>query len=59
MWFATRNGLCCFDGYRFTTFRDRLGMGRVLTTNRLLTISPTASATCGVHLRPSRVSLRQ
>ena len=42
MWFATRNGLCCFDGYRFTTFRDRLGMGRVLTTNRLLTISANA-----------------
>ena len=24
MWFATWNGLCCYDGYRFTTFRDKI-----------------------------------
>ncbi|MBQ9357193.1 MAG: response regulator [Prevotella sp.] len=38
LWFSTWNGLTCYDGYRFTTFRDTPlgGHQRVLTTNRLL-----------------------
>lgn len=41
MWFATWNGLCCYDGYRFTTFRDnQLGSGEVLATNRISEIEP-------------------
>lgn len=35
MWFATWNGLCCYDGYKFTTFRDDFEQGEILTTNRL------------------------
>jgi DNA-binding response OmpR family regulator/ligand-binding sensor domain-containing protein len=38
MWFATWNGLCCYDGYRFTTFRDRMRGDEVLTTNRIRNI---------------------
>ena len=40
MWFATWNGLACYDGYHFTTFRDQ-EQQRVLTTNRLLNIKPS------------------
>ena len=36
MWFATWNGLCCYDGYRFTTFRNVPGVSEVLSNNRLL-----------------------
>ncbi len=42
MWFSTWNGLCCFDGYRFTTFRDIPGKNEVLTTNRLLMAVPNS-----------------
>ncbi len=42
MWFSTWNGLCCFDGYRFTTFRDEAGKDEVLTTNRLLMAMPNS-----------------
>ena len=38
MWFCSWNGLCCYDGYRFTTFRDQPGKNEVLTTNRILMI---------------------
>ena len=42
LWFSTWNGLTCYDGYRFTTFRDiphsGSGKERVLTTNRLQNI---------------------
>ena len=39
MWFSTWNGLTCYDGYRFTIFRDTPQDGqRVLTTNRMLSI---------------------
>lgn len=45
LWFATWNGLTCYDGYRFTTFRDAPvdGRQRVLTTNRLVAINPSSS----------------
>ena len=43
MWFSTWNGLCCFDGYRFTTFRDAHGTDEVLTTNRLLMTIPNSN----------------
>ena len=36
MWIATWNGLCCYDGYRFTTFPgNRWGDDDALTTNRI------------------------
>lgn len=43
MWFSTWNGLTCYDGYRFTTFREAplAGQPRRLTTNRLLNIQPS------------------
>lgn len=42
MWFSTWNGLCCYDGYRFTTFRNGPG-NEVLTSNRILFIAPNAA----------------
>ncbi len=36
MWFSTWNGLCYYDGYQFTTFRDMRGNNRILTTNRMM-----------------------
>lgn len=38
MWFSTWNGLCCFDGYSFRTFRDNRGAEEVLSSNRFLTV---------------------
>lgn len=48
MWFSTWNGLCYYDGYRFTSFRNSADMGRVLSTNRVATIksSPTGNIWC-------------
>lgn len=43
MWFSTWNGLCCYDGYRFTTFRNRPGVDDVLSTNRLFLIRQSAN----------------
>lgn len=43
MWFATWNGLCCYDGYRFTTYRGQMDNGDRLTSNRLMTIAPNAN----------------
>lgn len=43
MWFSTWNGLCCYDGYRFTTFRNQPGVSEVLTTNRIFLIKPSAT----------------
>ena len=43
MWFSSWNGLCCYDGYSFTTFHDKWGMNRTLTTNRMLMLSPSAT----------------
>lgn len=36
MWFSTWNGLCYFDGYRFSTFRNTMQGDNILSTNRLL-----------------------
>lgn len=35
MWIATWNGLCCYDGYRFTTFKTANDGSDKLTTNRI------------------------
>ncbi len=42
VWFATWNGLCYYDGYRFSTFRNTVKSGNVLSTNRLLNIKSNA-----------------
>ena len=39
MWFSTYNGLCCYDGYRFTTFRGAEGSDQ-LSSNRISKIRP-------------------
>lgn len=44
MWFSTWNGLCCYDGYRFTAFRNQPGVSEVLTTNRMFLMKPSATA---------------
>ena len=43
MWFATWNGLSYYDGYSFHTFRDDPDGVSVLSTNRILSIQPTAA----------------
>lgn len=41
IWIATWNGLSCYDGYCFTTFRgDSWGSNNTLSTNRISTIRP-------------------
>ena len=35
MWFATRNGLCRYDGYRITVFRSDLPNAHNLTDNNI------------------------
>ena len=44
MWFSTWNGLCCYDGYRFITYREQMGSKEVLTSNRIANISANS---CG------------
>ena len=42
IWIATWNGLCCYDGYRFTTFRGSTwGEEDALSTNRIAMIHCT------------------
>ena len=43
MWFATWNGLCCYDGYRFTTYRGQVGSQEVLTSNRITNINANSN----------------
>lgn len=43
MWFSTYNGLCCYDGYRFITFRETEGSDQ-LTSNRIFKIKPDGKA---------------
>ena len=40
MWASTWNGLCCFDGYRFNTYRGRFGSDEELTSNRIIQMKP-------------------
>ncbi len=40
IWIATWNGLSCYDGYRFTTFRNIPGHDSHLTTNHLISVMP-------------------
>ncbi len=35
LWIATWNGLCCYDGYQFTTFKTPDDGSSMLTTNRI------------------------
>lgn len=42
MWVATWNGLCCYDGYSFSNFKDTQDAGRVLTSNRIRLIRPNS-----------------
>lgn len=53
MWCSTWNGLCCYDGYRFTTFRNQPGVSEVLTTNRIFFIrhSVTGDVWCCTYDR--------
>ena len=48
MWFSTWNGLCYYDGYRFTTFRNSPEQGMVLSTNRIMQVkqSPSGGIWC-------------
>lgn len=43
MWFSTYNGLCCYDGYRFISFRNAEG-AQQLTTNRIVKIMAEGKA---------------
>ena len=42
MWFGTWNGLSYYDGYSFYTFRDVPGGEDILSSNRIISIYPTA-----------------
>jgi len=42
IWVATWNGLCNYDGYSFSTFRDKLSAPQTLSSNRIKLIRPTA-----------------
>lgn len=42
IWITTWNGLSCYDGYRFTTFRNIPGHDSQLTTNHLISVMPAA-----------------
>lgn len=47
MWFGTWNGLCYFDGYRFTTFRGTIEAATCCRTTAYSILNPTPPATCG------------
>ena len=50
IWIATWNGLCCYDGYRFTTFRgDAWGSDNALSTNRIAAIMPDSEGNVWVR----------
>ncbi|MBQ6681214.1 MAG: response regulator [Prevotella sp.] len=42
MWFATWNGMSCYDGYNFMTFRDGNSDADQLTSNRILLVKPNS-----------------
>ena len=43
VWVSTWNGLSCYDGYQFTTFRGQPWSGGGLTTNRIIKIEANES----------------
>lgn len=43
MWIATWNGLCFYDGYHFTTFRNTSGHTELLSSNRILHVRSSSS----------------
>lgn len=43
LWLTTGNGLSCYDGYRFTTFRSLPYADQLLSTNHLTVVLPSAS----------------
>lgn len=43
VWLTSWNGLSCFDGYRFTSFRNLPGTSPLLPTNHLTNVSPSRS----------------
>ncbi|NPD93250.1 hybrid sensor histidine kinase/response regulator transcription factor [Xylanibacter muris] len=43
MWIATWNGLCFYDGYHFTTFRNTPGHTDLLSSNRILHVRSSSS----------------
>ena len=50
IWIATWNGLCCYDGTRFTTFRgDAWGSDNALSTNRIAAIMPDSKGNVWVR----------
>lgn len=57
MWFGTWNGLCYFDGYRFTTFRGTPGGGDMLSNNRILFLEPNAAGNLWVITYDRRLYL--
>ena len=58
MWFATWNGLCCYDGYRFTTFRsDSWGGAEALSSNRISMIKPDSKENVWVRTYDSGLYL--
>lgn len=56
MWFSTWNGLCYYDGYRFTPFRNRPG-NDVLTINRIKICKPSATGSVWCITSDSHVYL--
>ncbi len=57
MWFGTWNGLCYFDGYRFTTFRGTPGGGDMLSNNRILYLEPNTAGNLWVITYDRRLYL--
>lgn len=50
IWIATWNGLCCYDGYRFTTFNgDDWGSENALSTKRIAAIEPDSQGNIWVR----------
>lgn len=58
IWIATWNGLCCYDGYRFTTFHgDGWGSDNALTTQRIAGIEPDSQGNIWVRTYDARLYL--
>ena len=44
IWVSTWNGLSCYDGYQFTTFRDQEGLGETLSSHRIIRIKSDSNS---------------